>query len=248
MHYRSLKTILAATAVMCLQTQLFAAPEISVDSVHFDAGIIREGSQSSIKHVFKIKNTGNEKLVIDRVKPGCGCTAVGHDTIIPPGKEGVVTAEINLTHFKAGALRKYVTIFSNAKKSPEMSVSLGCTIRADISIEPSYIRMLRDSAGAATISLKVTSNKKDLKITEVSFKEDEKAGEKASAWQNNLPRRFSHTFAPTDVKLPDDFTEYKIDLSIKIEGEYAMYGKYIFKTNYPGKEELSYSGVIEAKQ
>lgn len=245
MYYRSITTILAATAVLTLQIPLFAAPEISVDSIHFDAGIIREGSQSSLKHVFKIKNTGNEKLVIDRVKPGCGCTAVGHDTIIQPGKEGSVTAEINLAHFKAGSLRKYITIFSNAKKTPELSVSLGCTIRADLSIEPSYIRMTRDKSGTAKITLKITSNKKDLNITEALFKEDEKSGDTPGAWQKNLPIILGYTLTPSNVKLPDDFTEYKIDITAKVQDEFAVYGKFIFKTNYPGKEELSYSGVIE---
>jgi hypothetical protein len=49
---------------------LLAGPMISVDSADFDAGVIREGQAKSLKHVFKIKNTGDSVLLIQQVKPG----------------------------------------------------------------------------------------------------------------------------------------------------------------------------------
>ncbi|MBD3346550.1 MAG: DUF1573 domain-containing protein [Chitinivibrionales bacterium] len=47
-----------------------ATPMISVDSADFDVGEIREGSVDKIKHEFTIKNTGDEVLKIEKVKPG----------------------------------------------------------------------------------------------------------------------------------------------------------------------------------
>jgi uncharacterized protein involved in response to NO len=48
----------------------FSSPEISVDSANFDLGVLRAGKLTSVKHVFKIKNTGDSVLVIKQIKPG----------------------------------------------------------------------------------------------------------------------------------------------------------------------------------
>jgi hypothetical protein len=240
-----LETLLIGTSLLLFTASLSAAPQISVDSANFDCGIIREGAQKSIKHEFKITNTGDEKLLISRVRPGCGCTAVSHDSVILPGKVGLVTAEVNLANFKPGTLRKYVTVYSNAKKTPEMSLSLGCIIRSDLSIEPSYIRITADKNGMVSQTLTVTSNKKDLQILDVNFLEDEKAGSSNLTWQNNLPIVFVHKVVKTDKVLPDGFTEYTLDISSTIKDTYSVYGKFNFKTNYPGKDLVTLTGVIE---
>lgn len=46
-------------------------PQIMViDTPDFDAGSIMENSISSVKHVFKVKNTGDSTLTIKEIKPG----------------------------------------------------------------------------------------------------------------------------------------------------------------------------------
>jgi Protein of unknown function (DUF1573) len=45
-------------------------PMISVDTEEFDAGTLKASSTGSVKHVFKIKNTGDSALVIRDVRPG----------------------------------------------------------------------------------------------------------------------------------------------------------------------------------
>jgi hypothetical protein len=47
-----------------------AGPMISVDIEEFDAGTIKAGTAASVKHVFKVKNTGDSALVIRDVRPG----------------------------------------------------------------------------------------------------------------------------------------------------------------------------------
>lgn len=55
---------------LALPAALFSAPAISVDSVNFDIGTIHEGEMKSVKHTFKVKNTGDSVLIIEKVKPG----------------------------------------------------------------------------------------------------------------------------------------------------------------------------------
>ena len=56
--------------IAALPAAILAAPMISVDSVNFDIGTIREGEMKVVKHTFKVKNTGDSALVIQQVKPG----------------------------------------------------------------------------------------------------------------------------------------------------------------------------------
>jgi hypothetical protein len=60
----------SAIAALLAPAALFASPMISVDTVDANMGIIYEGKVTSIKHIFKVKNTGDSVLVIQSVKPG----------------------------------------------------------------------------------------------------------------------------------------------------------------------------------
>jgi len=55
---------------LALPAMLISAPMISIDNENYDAGIIHEGEMSSLKHTFKVKNTGDSTLIIKHVKPG----------------------------------------------------------------------------------------------------------------------------------------------------------------------------------
>ena len=57
-------------SLMLVPAAISAGPKISVDSADFDIGTIHEGQFKSIKHTFKVKNTGDSVLVIQSVKPG----------------------------------------------------------------------------------------------------------------------------------------------------------------------------------
>jgi hypothetical protein len=45
-------------------------PMISVDTEEYDAGTLKASTTGSVKHVFKVKNTGDSVLVIRSVRPG----------------------------------------------------------------------------------------------------------------------------------------------------------------------------------
>jgi hypothetical protein len=71
---RIMKKILATLLLMGIMLVVPAAcntgPQISPDAEEFDAGTIKAGAVSSVKHVFKIKNTGDSVLVIRDARPG----------------------------------------------------------------------------------------------------------------------------------------------------------------------------------
>jgi hypothetical protein len=69
-----MKKTLATLCMMALLLVVPAAcktgPLISVDSDEVNLGTIKQGTRSSAKYVFKVKNTGDSVLVIRDVRPG----------------------------------------------------------------------------------------------------------------------------------------------------------------------------------
>jgi hypothetical protein len=69
-----------------------------------------------VEHVFKIRNEGNEDLIITSVKPSCGCTSPKWtQKAIAPGEEGEIHVAFN-TGGKMGPQKKSIAVYSNAPK------------------------------------------------------------------------------------------------------------------------------------
>lgn len=77
----------------------------------WDFGTIKEGDK--VAHTYKVINTGEAPLIIQDVKPTCGCTAPDWTkTPIPPGGEGFVKAEFD-SQGKPDMQNKFVTVTAN---------------------------------------------------------------------------------------------------------------------------------------
>ncbi|MCX2740760.1 DUF1573 domain-containing protein [Pontibacter anaerobius] len=81
-----------------------------------DFGTIAEGTQAT--YVFKVKNEGNEPVVIPGVQASCGCTTpTWTKEPIMPGKTGTITAIYNSTG-RPGPFHKSITVLSNNSEKP----------------------------------------------------------------------------------------------------------------------------------
>ena len=67
-----------------------------------------------VTHIFTLTNSGNEPLIIESVKPACGCTVADYSKEpIAPGKTGEVKAEFNAK--KVGKFTKTLTVTANTE-------------------------------------------------------------------------------------------------------------------------------------
>ena len=87
--------------------------KIEFAEASFDFGKIEEGKK--VSHVFKFTNTGSNPLVLESVRPSCGCTTPEYtkDTIAP-GKEG----KINVTYDsngRNGQINKTIDVLANTE-------------------------------------------------------------------------------------------------------------------------------------
>jgi len=232
---------------MTLPAMLMSAPMISIDSANYDAGILQEGEVKSIKNVFIVKNTGDSALVIQQVKPGCGCTAVGHDSIIQPGKTGKITSEVDIRGMHGGTFRKYITVVSNAKNAQTLRISLGGNIMSYIDYSPGYLRFIPDSSNNITVEMKLSTAKKGLKVSEVQFKSQPNQGNNVPEWQRSMPIFPSYKLIEPDSVKADGYYDYTLRLTLTNPDKQSKHGNFIIKTNHPKKAEISVPGMIMSK-
>lgn len=84
---------------------------IELDKYTHDFGNIKEGERVST--VFKLKNTGNNPLIIKNVTASCGCTVPEWPTDpVGPGQTGQIKVEFN-SEGKEGAQNNAVIISAN---------------------------------------------------------------------------------------------------------------------------------------
>jgi hypothetical protein len=81
-----------------------------IDSVR-DYGKINEGQKLAVS--FRFKNSGNKPLIIESVKPACGCTIADFPKEpVQPGNEGEITGEFD-SDGREGQQHKEMTVKSN---------------------------------------------------------------------------------------------------------------------------------------
>lgn len=64
--------IVFAAAVLLLASAAMAAPRLELRETEFDFGYTPQNSE--VSHIFWLKSTGDDSLIITQVVPGCGCT------------------------------------------------------------------------------------------------------------------------------------------------------------------------------
>ncbi|HEX9909489.1 MAG TPA: DUF1573 domain-containing protein, partial [Desulfatiglandales bacterium] len=65
-----------------------SAPQMVLKQQIHDFKDVLEGE--TLTHTFELHNQGDETLDIERVKPGCTCSVVHFDPLIPPNAEGKI--------------------------------------------------------------------------------------------------------------------------------------------------------------
>ncbi len=71
-------------AVFVITSAAFAGPKAKVIDDTMDFGMVMQGA--TLTHTFWVKSVGDQKLVITKTDPGCGCTQMPlEDSILAPG-------------------------------------------------------------------------------------------------------------------------------------------------------------------
>ncbi|OLY93030.1 Protein of unknown function [Cnuella takakiae] len=87
-----------------------------LDSTYQDLGKVKKGQVVEI--AWRFKNTGNKPLVIQSVRPGCGCTVADKpEAPLAPGAEGTIKGKFDSNNQSAGEHRKVISVDANTSGS-----------------------------------------------------------------------------------------------------------------------------------
>lgn len=125
--------------VLALAKPLAAAPRLACDQPVFQFGEI--DNREPVHHTFTLRNAGDQPLVIQSVKPSCGCTeATLADDTLDPGES--TTLELILTlHGKTGPMSKGVVLGSNDPDQPFFTINMVGTAYAPLTATPAAVAM-----------------------------------------------------------------------------------------------------------
>ena len=168
---------------------------------------------------------------------------VGFDSIIPPGRAGTVTEEVNISTMHGGSFNKSATISSNAKNSPSLQISMKGNVKEPISASPDYIQVTRDAEGKYEFLVTLTTEKADLKIEEVTFKNNQTPSDKSPTWQKELPIPVNFSLVKDSVVQKTDHA-YKVKIMLNYTESVNKSGDFLIKTNHPDAPEVKVSGTI----
>jgi len=122
MEERMKKTLIASLLVLLSTMVLFSDAKLTFEATTVSFGKVEQGNTASLE--FKFKNTGDSKLVITRVLPSCGCTAVKLEKKeYEAGESGLIPIKFN-SHGYFGNITKAVTVHSNDNKNPTLRLLL----------------------------------------------------------------------------------------------------------------------------
>lgn len=80
-------------------------------------GRINEGQKLAVS--FRFRNSGDKPLIIQSVKPTCGCTVADYPKQpLAPGEEGEITGEFD-SNGREGLQRKHITVTTNTSPSQQ---------------------------------------------------------------------------------------------------------------------------------
>ena len=143
---RRLIALLAVVAIAApIATAHAQAPKIEIDEMLHDMGEVFQ--RDTYKHGFSVKNTGDADLVIEKVKPSCGCTVAEYDEVIAPGKVGMVYLEVIDEKITAGAFNSKASIHSNDPDHPMVTVAVKGVVRYHVEVNPGEKVYLRGMYG-----------------------------------------------------------------------------------------------------
>lgn len=112
-------------------------PVFTVSETVHDFGLIHEENIEAV-HVFKVTNTGDEPLILQRVQSSCGCAEpIWTREPIEPGKEGEVVV-IYTAEKRPGPFKKNITVYTNEAKYRQRLVIMGDVIPKNSRLQASF--------------------------------------------------------------------------------------------------------------
>lgn len=157
-------------SVLMIASVAYAQPKLEiVGGNSYDWGKVGP-KDSPLKTKVKIKNTGNEQLLITNVKPSCGCTTAPLDKDkLAPGETATIDVSFNVGS-NAGVNSKTIRISSNDPANSTTIFRLSADVEKAVVLSPAFFAFNQMEVGkeeSSKVSIKNTG-KKPLTISNIT--------------------------------------------------------------------------------
>ncbi len=187
-------------------------PMMEIPDRDFDFGQVFEAD--NYIHDYVVFNRGKADLVIEDVKPSCGCTVANFDKVIPPGGKGKIQLVLDGKRV-TGQFVKTAAVRSNDPIRKQFQISISGTEIPYVNVEPAGTAVMQGRYGEPVEKqLLISSNEKDLdfKITSIT---------------SNIDDKITYTYQPTP-----NSGQYEIDIYKNKElPTLTTYGNLFIHTN-----------------
>jgi hypothetical protein len=214
----------------------FSGPIIDFDTKSFDCGTVDEDQTDTVSATFTVKNTGDADLRIRQVRPGCGCTTVRFDSVVGPAHVSPIKAKMSIKGYGTGKLSKGITVFSNADNDSLVHLDINVYVRPLVGVSSSYLDLITaDTLTSKTVL--VTSVKKDLKITSVTFTSNRRKG------VGKKKMKIRYNFTPANMVSEDRSYLFKLELFPPVVKKWSA-GSFELVTNHEKRKNIILRGRI----
>ena len=133
--------VYSALSIFFMTTHAEAGPSIIFSAKSVDLGKINYGIKKKVEFAFT--NTGDETLVIRKLRSSCGCTQVVEGKQeIPPGGSSKIAVTLDTNMVKPGNRRKSLYVHSNDSEKPIVRLLLFANVVRRIKVEPKSLTLM----------------------------------------------------------------------------------------------------------
>ncbi|WP_372808299.1 DUF1573 domain-containing protein [Pontiella sp.] len=115
-----------------------AGPKLQCEAPKFDFGAVI--GRESISHEFVLTNTGDEPVVVSKIKNCCGVESTLTPMTIPPGSNAVCKSVFN-TKNRYGPQDKQILLATNLRRKPYFELKMTGTLLRPVDCTPRFVRL-----------------------------------------------------------------------------------------------------------
>jgi hypothetical protein len=192
-------------------------PKMVLGEKVFDFKEVDQGT--TLKHAFRVLNSGDQPLEIKSVKPGWGCTVAYFDERIPPGGEGKIVLSVKTSGYE-GQITKTSKVYSNDPLQGVEVLTVKALVKAPIYLSSRYVYLQGSPSQPVTKSIDIKAGKsKPLRLEPGQFNLSEKVTYQIEEVEVGKIFRIHFTSIPGPAQVYQGFLK--------------------LKTNYPEKPEIT---------
>jgi hypothetical protein len=207
-------------------------PRISFDKYSHDYGKVLSGD--TVTEEFTFTNTGDQTLIIEKLRSSCGCTkAVKGSREVPPNGKSKIVAAFDTTGLRPGRKSKTIYVHTNDSKKPLVKLILRADVVREITVDPpSLAKQLPGFVDAVSFPMKIhNASGKACKLTGVK-----------------VPRNGTTAFLKPGNVVAEAGATVPFELVIKLEKQpirhYYM-GKLFLVMDHPRETEIEVRYLIK---